>query len=329
VEFVFSDAGSVREHELSIVDPTARVSDLAVALGADPAALVVDGRVVPGSAGLRASGLVTGSTVAPVSAPPAARTAASTVEARVVGGLDAGGRLPLPPGETVVGRGDGTAGLPIGHSSISRRHAVIALTGPGPVTVTDLGSRNGIDVNGVLSSGPTPLGPADTVGVGGAALVRVAPVPDAAQRAALDTLHGVRHGWRIPFQRQARRSAPPPSALVVPGAPVQVLFDTGTVHRAGSAASHVSADVAVVPSRGGVDVGLRLADPLGPKQCELVVVGRDGAQQTAMTWSVPSEGFGSGSSGPLLARGQVGFQPGQIARFEIQSAGRTLLVIPA
>jgi hypothetical protein len=109
---------------------------------------------------------------------------------------------------------------------------------------------------------------------------------------------------------------------------VQVLFDTGAVHRAQSPASRVTADIAVVPAAGGVDLGLRLSDPLGPKQCMLVAVGRNGARQTAMTWSVPAGGFGTASSGPLLARGQVGFHPGEIARFEIQSAGRTLLVIP-
>jgi hypothetical protein len=111
--------------------------------------------------------------------------------------------------------------------------------------------------------------------------------------------------------------------------PAQQLFDTGTVHRAGSASTGVHAEVAVTPSPGGVNVGLRLSDPVGPKRCELVVVGRDGEQQTAMTWSVPSGGFGAGSSAPLLARGQAGLRPDQIARFEVRSNGRALLVIPA
>jgi hypothetical protein len=88
------------------------------------------------------------------------------------------------------------------------------------------------------------------------------------------------------------------------------------------------AQVAVVPSRGGADIGLRLSDPVGPKSCELVVISKAGDRQTAMTWSVPARGYGAGVSAPLLTRGQAGFDPDQIAQFEIHSGGRTLLVIP-
>ena len=68
MEFVFDDMGVRTEYEAVVTDPTARVSDLARALGTNPMALVVDGRFVAGSVGLRASGLVTGSTVAPATA---------------------------------------------------------------------------------------------------------------------------------------------------------------------------------------------------------------------------------------------------------------------
>jgi hypothetical protein len=108
----------------------------------------------------------------------------------------------------------------------------------------------------------------------------------------------------------------------------QVLFDTGAVHSAVDTATRVRAEVAVVGSNGGVEVGLHLVDPVGPKQCQLVAVGKNGEQQVAMTWSVPSTGFGDAAA-PLSARGQVGFHPDQISRFEIRSGGRTLLAIPA
>jgi Putative zinc-finger len=110
--------------------------------------------------------------------------------------------------------------------------------------------------------------------------------------------------------------------------PAQLLFGTGSVYRADDPATQVTAQVAVVPSRGGADIGLRLSDPVGPKSCELVVISKAGDRQTAMTWSVPAGGYGAGASAPLLTRGQAGFEPDQIAQFEIHSGGRTLLVIP-
>lgn len=53
----------------------------------------------------------------------------------------------LPEGTTTLGR-DPTNQIPLPHSSVSREHAEI-VCGPGGVTVRDLGSRNGVLVNGV------------------------------------------------------------------------------------------------------------------------------------------------------------------------------------
>jgi hypothetical protein len=110
--------------------------------------------------------------------------------------------------------------------------------------------------------------------------------------------------------------------------PAQALFDTGATHHAGNPASQVSADVAVVPDRAGTEIGLRLSDPVGPKTCELVVVGRDGVRQTAMSWQVPAGGFGHDDSAPLMARGAAGMPADQITRFEIRSDNAVLLTIP-
>ena len=49
---------------------------------------------------------------------------------------------------------------------LSRRHARFD-AGPGGLAVTDLGSANGVYVNGRRIVGPTPLRPGDTVGLGG------------------------------------------------------------------------------------------------------------------------------------------------------------------
>jgi hypothetical protein len=106
--------------------------------------------------------------------------------------------------------------------------------------------------------------------------------------------------------------------------PTQALFDKGVLHSARDVATQVSAQVAVVASQGGVEVGLRLVDPAGPKNCELVAIGQNGVEQTAMTWHVPDGGF---SGAPLVTRGQAGLRPDQIARWEIRSEGRTVLAI--
>src|SRR5882724_10699969 len=53
----------------------------------------------------------------------------------------------LAEGTTTIGR-DPTNQIPLPHSSVSREHAQI-ICGPDGLTVRDLGSRNGVLVNGV------------------------------------------------------------------------------------------------------------------------------------------------------------------------------------
>src|SRR5881296_343891 len=55
--------------------------------------------------------------------------------------------IKLPEGITTIGR-DPTNQIPLPHSSVSREHAEI-VCGPDGLTVRDLGSRNGVLVNGV------------------------------------------------------------------------------------------------------------------------------------------------------------------------------------
>ncbi|MFE8946131.1 FtsK/SpoIIIE domain-containing protein [Streptomyces sp. NPDC007856] len=218
MEFVFDSGGRRTEYALTITDPTAEVGDLAKALGQPPVALVIDGRLVAGSVGLPASGLVAGSVVGPATAVAHSRPEPPPREAWVIAGPDAGGRLPLRPGETPVGR-DAACGVRIDHPAVSRRHGVLTVAAAGPVMVADEGSRNGIDVNGTLITKPTPVGEQDVIGVGGGAVLRVVTPPEEHRRASVDTVHGVRHGWRVPFHRHARRTPPAPVPLPVPQAP--------------------------------------------------------------------------------------------------------------
>ena len=55
--------------------------------------------------------------------------------------------------------------LALNHSSVSRRHAVIAVTDRG-VTVEDMGSQNGTTVNGAPVKGTKPIRPGDIIRVG-------------------------------------------------------------------------------------------------------------------------------------------------------------------
>ena len=73
-------------------------------------------------------------------------------------GLAAGSTFALTNGDVTVGR-DGDNGIVLAESTVSRRHARLLRDGHGQFTVTDLGSANGVYINGtrvqraILSSG--------------------------------------------------------------------------------------------------------------------------------------------------------------------------------
>ena len=70
----------------------------------------------------------------------------------------------LPIGEFVVGR-SAECQLAVDDPLVSRKHAILRVTTAG-VTVADLGSRNGVVVNGVRISGNQPLGDGDRIVIG-------------------------------------------------------------------------------------------------------------------------------------------------------------------
>lgn len=72
--------------------------------------------------------------------------------------------LELTEGEFAVGRSAGCQ-LSLDDPLVSRRHAVLVVT-PDTVTVEDLGSRNGVVVNGQKISGKTQLAPGDKILIG-------------------------------------------------------------------------------------------------------------------------------------------------------------------
>jgi pSer/pThr/pTyr-binding forkhead associated (FHA) protein len=80
---------------------------------------------------------------------------------KVVQGEGLAQDFPLLSGVTIIGRGV-QCDVVLQHLAVSRQHARITRTSAG-YSIEDLGSRNGVMVNGHLITGPTALGNADTV----------------------------------------------------------------------------------------------------------------------------------------------------------------------
>jgi pSer/pThr/pTyr-binding forkhead associated (FHA) protein len=72
--------------------------------------------------------------------------------------------IPLAPGRYVIGR-EPNAAVWIDSTRVSRRHAVITVSGSG-AAIEDLGSKNGTFVNGARLRGRAPLGDRDEIDLG-------------------------------------------------------------------------------------------------------------------------------------------------------------------
>ena len=79
-------------------------------------------------------------------------------------GPHAGRAHPLPYGEHVVGRG-GRVGVRLDHDDVSRRHVRLDVGAEG-VVVHDLGSKNGVWVEGQRLEAPASLGHDDRFSLG-------------------------------------------------------------------------------------------------------------------------------------------------------------------
>lgn len=94
------------------------------------------------------------------SAAPAGRDAGGKTFRVIADRLD----FALEPGENVLGRAvDAT--VPIDHSSVSRRHAIVRIEG-GCAVLEDCGSKNGTFVRGHRVRSPQPLADCDEIRLG-------------------------------------------------------------------------------------------------------------------------------------------------------------------
>jgi DNA-binding winged helix-turn-helix (wHTH) protein len=77
--------------------------------------------------------------------------------------VESGRRLPLQPGENIVGRDE--EGIQIDSATVSRRHASIRVSGSEAV-IEDLGSKNGTFVGGERIAAPVRLKDGDEIRIG-------------------------------------------------------------------------------------------------------------------------------------------------------------------
>ncbi|MBS2964610.1 FHA domain-containing protein [Actinocrinis puniceicyclus] len=257
MRFVHRDAGVERELEVRLGRPDAVVGDLAAALGAPGGRLFVDGReTLPGTP-LTGSGLVMGAQVELVSRAgrgsgpgpgswgdveraasvntESADTASANAEStrtvssrtavidpgavlRIIGGLDAGLSAALAPGRFRLGRGE-EADIRVACRDVSRLHCEIDVDERGGVTVTDLGSSNGTDVNGTRLTAPARIGPHDVVCAAGRVPFRVLPADALEPVQHIDPAREAGPAGTLPFNRPPRVAGPaasPPIRLPEP-----------------------------------------------------------------------------------------------------------------
>jgi DNA segregation ATPase FtsK/SpoIIIE, S-DNA-T family len=149
---------------------------LADELGLDGGPLVARraGRKLPAEAPLSELALRHGDEISFRRGPPAMPQSPSVAELVVVGGPEAGRRIPLPPGSHRVGR---EASIAVADPSLSAQHVVLTIGPDGAAAVSDAGSRNGTLVDGVaVAAGEErDLGPGELVQAGRTLLAVKAP----------------------------------------------------------------------------------------------------------------------------------------------------------
>ncbi len=146
-------------------------------------------------------------------------------------------------------------------------------------------------------------------------------------------------GSVLAWQLTGHTSSPPTQAAPAttrPAAPSTTSTGTDVVAgartvSANNPATGVAATIGMDPQSWGTRINLELRGVTGPMHGQLVAVAHSGEQQVATNFSVPASGFGvPNSPEPLRITGNVGFDPEDIASFEIRSAtGADLLLVPA
>ncbi|MFO0587727.1 MAG: FHA domain-containing protein [Polyangiaceae bacterium] len=143
--------------------------------------------------------------------------------------------LEMPMGEFLIGR-SAECQLALDDPLVSRKHAALRVRRDG-VTVEDLGSRNGVLVNGARIDGPTPVGDADRISIGGQEL-RVIYVDETTEALAREQYR--RHtqtlgmgAAELEAQLASAVTAPPPVAVAAQSSSVPVQPGDATTNARG------------------------------------------------------------------------------------------------
>jgi S-DNA-T family DNA segregation ATPase FtsK/SpoIIIE len=215
VQLVIEIAGVVRDVDVNVQVPDATVGDLLEALGYQAgneiAGIVVAGQFLQPYLALTEAGLHDGAVVGLDAWPERKSTdAARGPVLAVVGGVDAGRRIQLRPGRTLIGRND-TCDVTLASSAVSSRHCVVDVDPTGEVTVADLESKNGTWIGGERVHNHRRLSAGEIMLVGAVHLMLLEPERDdrpvlrGAQRTA---------GGNIAFNRPPRAMPAADSATV-------------------------------------------------------------------------------------------------------------------
>lgn len=123
------------------------------------------------------------------------------------------------PAGTRLGRG-AEADVRIDCSSASRLHCEFEVYEDGRVDVTDLGSRNGTDLNGARLMGKAGVGADDQISVAGLVMLRVVPTSKLGPAQHVNPLREAGPGGTMPFNRPPRAASPPgPQPVRLPEPP--------------------------------------------------------------------------------------------------------------
>lgn len=91
------------------------------------------------------------------------------------------------------------------------------------------------------------------------------------------------------------------------------------------AKSGVWAQVTASDKVWGADLEIEVKDGSGPRSCRLVIVGRDGSEQTATGWMVPDH-----DASPTTLHGAVAVHTDDVLFYDVRTTdGQTLVRIPA
>lgn len=220
---VQSPAGE-SEIDVDVRNPDATLADLLRSATPEPTPpeVSIGGHLVPVDCPLSEAGLYAGAEIDLAPDQESRAAATSGFEVAVVAGLDAGVRLPLPVGRSIIGRG-GSANIALTHPTVSRQHCAVEVDAAGAISVTDLGSQNATVLDGGLLGHEerSEARPGSVIEIGAVA-VELRRTDQEDRPKGLDLRRHIGPGGTIPFNRPPRRARPvSPQALQVPKSPTE------------------------------------------------------------------------------------------------------------